>query len=361
MRLTIRKDLALRETEHAERLRIQEQLSLAINNANLGFCRYNVKEDRFLCNEHFSDHFSIGKTEVERIKKPLELFFNRLVGENIAEQKEQIEKLLRGDLIALHQTITLNHINDPHTLDISFQSINYEDNRPTQILICTLDRTELYRIKQQLAENIRENDKRILEQQNYDKEKIDLLKNQIRHLTEKIQKGEKSFKSRYVNSVSQMLSQYLTNWQQAPNQAEIGLWKEFFLLNIYDFNTIIDLSEVLKTTLHELSQQAQITITHDLPFSAIIEDNKAAPVFFMQKLLNKTLLEGCKRVHIKMTPNSQIIDFEMRLQGGNLEAGINTLEFKLAHLMFNLHKNQEVHYQQNGEDILFTFSIPTST
>src|SRR5690554_1130659 len=141
MRVTIQDELTLREKENLQREQLQEQLALAVDNATLGFCRYELTKQKFICNTHFASQLGTNEVDIEDMRDPMQFFLNQITGPNKAEQTEKIQRLLKGNKVRLHDRFTMQQGNQQAVLDVSFQVINYQDNYPQQVLICMTDLT----------------------------------------------------------------------------------------------------------------------------------------------------------------------------------------------------------------------------
>jgi HAMP domain-containing protein len=81
MRISLKDDIKKRELTELALKKSQYKLSIAINNAELGFCEYSQKTDRFSGNKHFSKHLEIDPKVLEEIENPIDWFKSRITGE----------------------------------------------------------------------------------------------------------------------------------------------------------------------------------------------------------------------------------------------------------------------------------------
>ena len=48
-----------------------KELNLAVDNAALGFCHYDVLQKRFYCNSHFASQLGSTEVDIENLRDPL--------------------------------------------------------------------------------------------------------------------------------------------------------------------------------------------------------------------------------------------------------------------------------------------------
>src|SRR5690554_4200269 len=120
MRVTIQDELTLREKENLQREQLQEQLALAVDNASLGFCRYELTNKKFICNTHFASQLGTNEVDIEDMRDPMQFFLNQITGPNSVKQIESINQLLRGNKVRLHDRFTMQQDNQKAVLEISF-------------------------------------------------------------------------------------------------------------------------------------------------------------------------------------------------------------------------------------------------
>jgi PAS domain-containing protein len=71
MQVSLKDDIKKRELTEVALKKSQHKLSIAINNADLGFCEYNQKTSRFSGNEHFSKHLGLTHELLEKLENPI--------------------------------------------------------------------------------------------------------------------------------------------------------------------------------------------------------------------------------------------------------------------------------------------------
>jgi PAS domain-containing protein len=154
MRVSLKNDIKKREFTELALNKSQHKLSIAINNAELGFCEYSQKTDNFQGNDHFSKHLGIDPESLGKIEHPIDWFKNHIVGEHTIEQRERINQLLHGHMerICTELSIQCNENSIKH-FDTTIQVSEWDDNGlPMTIVFCILDKTEQVNASKQAAD-----------------------------------------------------------------------------------------------------------------------------------------------------------------------------------------------------------------
>lgn len=153
MRSSLKDDIAKRElTEHTLN-QTQYKLSIAINNAELGFCEYSQALDRFDGNSHFAYHLDVSPEELSAIEHPVDWFKELICGENSIEQRERINQLLHGHMERICTELSLKCNDKIKHFETTIQVSEWDDNGlPFAIVFCILDKTEQVNASNQAAE-----------------------------------------------------------------------------------------------------------------------------------------------------------------------------------------------------------------
>ena len=154
MRISLKNDIKKRELIEVALHKSQYKLSIAINNAELGFCEYNQKTDKFISNEHFSKHLGITPQELESLVNPIDWFKNLITGDRAIEQRERINQLLHGHMERICTELSMEPPNNNiQHFDTTIQASEWDDNGlPTTIVICLLDKTAQVNASNQASE-----------------------------------------------------------------------------------------------------------------------------------------------------------------------------------------------------------------
>ncbi len=154
MRNSLKEDIKKREMTEKTLNKTQYKLSIAINNAELGFCEYSQKTDRFSGNEHFANHLELEPAQLEQLEHPIDWFKNLIMGDRTIEQRERINQLLHGHMERICTELSLSCGNDKvKHFDTTIQVSEWDDNGlPVAIVFCILDKTEQVNASKQAAD-----------------------------------------------------------------------------------------------------------------------------------------------------------------------------------------------------------------
>jgi PAS domain-containing protein len=153
MRISLKDDIKKRELIELELKKSQEKLSIAINNAELGFCEYTQKTDRFSGNKIFAKHLGIEPEVLGDIENPIDWFKNHITGDCMIEQRELLNQLLYGHMARICAELSIQcSENSIKHFDTTIQISEWDDNGlPATIVFCILDKTEQINANTQAA------------------------------------------------------------------------------------------------------------------------------------------------------------------------------------------------------------------
>jgi HAMP domain-containing protein len=154
MRVSLKEDIKKREVAESALKKSQHKLSIAINNADLGFCEYSQKTNRFSGNKHFSKHLGLAHELLENLENPLDWFKNNIMGEHAIEQQERINHLLHGHRERIFTELSLQCGRDciKHFYT-TIQVSQWDDNGlPITIVFCILNKTAQVNASKQAAD-----------------------------------------------------------------------------------------------------------------------------------------------------------------------------------------------------------------
>lgn len=153
MRSSLQEDIRKRELTEHELNQTQYKLSIAINNAELGFCEYSQRLDRFVSNEHFAHHLQVAPDFINTVKNPMDWFKGLICGESSIEQRERINQLLHGHMERICTELSLKCVDSIKHFDTTIQVSEWDENGlPFAIVFCLLDKTEQVNASKQAAE-----------------------------------------------------------------------------------------------------------------------------------------------------------------------------------------------------------------
>lgn len=183
MHNTLQEDIREREQAEQQIRDTRSHLSLAIENTALGFCRYNTGTNRLEANNHFCNQLRTSKEVLEHMPSPLVNLIDRIEGNMAAEQKERINQLLQGRIQRVQGEFVIRKFNGQDGyFDITLQTIRYQDNRPEEILICSVDKTREHQSMIKVDELIQMNEHNLHRAQQSHQQQLHLLQSAYERL-----------------------------------------------------------------------------------------------------------------------------------------------------------------------------------
>lgn len=362
MRVTIQDELTLREKENLQREQLQEQLALAVDNASLGFCRYELTKKQFICNTHFASQLGTNEVDIEDMRDPMQFFLNQITGPNSVKQIESINQLLRGNKVRLHDRFTMQQGNQQAVLEISFQVINYKDNCPSQVLICMTDFTREAKLQNKIVQlNLdKEQDRatvtNILQSENQK------LQEEKREFRQEILKLRLSQQPKHLKALSNLMDEYLGSWKEAMKPGEFELWHEFLNIDFYNKLVTIDVSQLIGNLTTVLATKHSILIRKDLPFSIIADEDPDVLSFTIEKILFPELLNQSSDISLNVRlNNSRLNTTWLFTTPADVEFLEQSLSFKLASIIVKIRYNGSITSKKEGEQLEIFLSTPFRT
>lgn len=362
MRITIQDELSLREKENRQREQLQEQLALAVDNASLGFCRYDLIKKKFICNAHFSSQLGTNEVDIEDMRDPMAFFLNQITGPNATEQVDSIHRLLRGNKVRLHDRFTMQQGKQQAVLEVSFQVINYEDNCPSQVLICMTDFTREEKLQNKIAQlNLDKEQDRATVTHILQSENQKLL-DEKKELKREILKLRHSQQPKHLKALCNLMESYLDSWKEAMQPGEYELWHAFLQMDFYKNLSTIDISQLIGNLTTTLATKHGVLIRKDLPFSIIADEDADVLSFLIERILFPEFLN--KSSHLAL--DVRLHNFELNATWRfTTEADIDflqqSLSFQLATIIVKIRYSGSITYKREGEQLLIQLSTPFRT
>ena len=130
-----------------------EQLNMAIENTELGYGKYRVKEGKLEINRNFCQQLRITQSELDQLENPLHRILERIQGDQAETQRERIYQLLQGRVRRVRGDFRVLKFNGQDGyLEISFHAFSFHNNQPEEVIICCSDRTSEMNGRIQLQE-----------------------------------------------------------------------------------------------------------------------------------------------------------------------------------------------------------------
>lgn len=362
MRITIQDELTLREKENLQREQLKEQFALAVDNAALGFCRYEINNKKFICNTHFASQLGTNEVDIEDMRDPMSFFINQITGPNSIKQTEGINQLLKGNKVRFHDRFTMQQGNQQAVLEASFQVISYRDNCPEQVLICMTDLTKESKLQNKIAQlNIdKEQDKatvtNILQSENQ------RLLEEKKEFRQEILKLRLSQQPKHLKALSGLMDEYLNSWKKAMAPGEYDLWRAFLDIDFYKKLITIDVSQLIGNLTTVIANKHSVLIKKDLPFSIIADEDPDVLSFAIEKILFPELLEQSSEMSLNVRlNNSRLNTTWVFTTEADLELLEKSLSYKLAHIIIRIRYNGSITSKKEGEKLEIFLSTPFRT
>jgi HAMP domain-containing protein len=306
MRDTLQQDVDERERARMQLENTKEQLSMAINNAAIGFCRYLPDNDSFECNNHFANQLASTELELESMKHPMDRLMDMISGPHGVEQRERINKLLQGRIARIHDEFCLyNFRQEECYFDITLQITRYDENRPQQILICVVDRT-----KEQIAR--RHAQELTISLENKVTQRTEELYNEqlrtkatVQKLESELEQMNASERQQQQKKINHLLLNQLEHLAKHIHQPEmlpgIQVFLQYLRITTQDTRTSINLTHCIEGWLNQAQELQSIEVNRLLPFSLIIEENPNLIHFLFDYLLLKDpALQYCRKLDLQL-------------------------------------------------------------
>lgn len=359
MRQTLKRDMEAHQRIIEKSEQMQKELNLAVDNAALGFCHYDVLQKRFFCNSHFASQLGSTEMDVENLRDPLAFFLRLIVGTNAKQQRDRIEQLLMGEIARINDSFQIQNPNFERTLFMSWQCIRYIENRPSEILICMLDRTEEWRYRMKIQEQDENYKTQITElKKSYSEENQNLFE----ELT-KVRKDILSLQNRqrpqHLTLLFELIKQSLHGWKKGKNLEDYALWERFLSLKLFDTYPSVDLINYSHQYLDRVQQRHKISIERIFPFTLMLEEGVEILDFFSDQIFADRLLKQCyaMKVQFQIEPKRLVCTWHYQ---ANQEIEIQNagLSFQLAQILVSVRYSGELIYKKEGNELLITLLLP---
>jgi hypothetical protein len=294
MRISLKDDVKKRELTELALKNSQYKLSIAINNAELGFCEYSQKTDRFSGNKHFSKHLEIDPKVLEEIENPIDWFKGRITGERFIEQRERINQLLHGHMerICTELSIQCNENSIKH-FETTIQISEWDDNGlPATIVFCLLDKTAQINASTQAAElnyaleqKVTKRTEELTDEQVQSQAEIKKLEQQLVNLEQQKRRQKNQDNLRPLQHALDRLQDLIhPNKGNSDNSEEqlqqlrmlIKLLSEHLQASNQSSSQTFDVVVLIQESLSERSTKSGITSLTNvrLPFSLMLDSHK---------------------------------------------------------------------------------------
>lgn len=363
MRLTLKEDLRLREQEHEIHTRLQNQLALAVDNAELGFCRYHVVHDSFEANYHFSKQIGLTEAEIDNLSRPMNYFLKHIFGEQADQQTEQLKQLLKGQKSYLHDRYILNSPKHFSVLDINFQAISYVDNQPEQILICSTDRTNEFNLQARLNSLDHDYQHQVAETEARFLRRIQRLqeeKNTLKRESRRLRIGQQP---KHIQMLTHLMAQEISKCQEVLSPESFYLWNRLLSLDFYQKLSPLDLSNTFSGKTKKLIEKCnqQPNYDEDLPLSLIVEENPQVFDFLIELIMFPCAFSSLEEVFLYIRLIHNDIHASWTFTGTFDITVEQQLAFQMASLIVQMRYNGKFEYKKSDDQLILSITAPFRT
>ncbi len=384
MRNSLKEDIKKRELTELALNQTQYKLSIAINNAELGFCEYSQKNDRFAGNEHFSHHLQLDHGELEQIEHPIDWFKNLIVGDRTIEQRERINQLLHGHMerICTELSLRCSDENIKH-FDTTIQVSEWDDNGlPVAIVFCILDKTEQVNASKQAADlnfaleqKVTKRTEELTQEQVQSKAEIKKLQLSLNNLEQQKQRQQSQQSLKPLKIALHRLEQLLAgkpekqqqNLQQASQLIELLSTHLTASNNTHSqtFDVVSLIQERLKAT---LSSQEFSNIGLRLPFSLMLDSYEEVLSYCFDRAIstiyeNYSNIFDAKKLNISLELDDDSGIISIQYSGENNQdtdlnsqwlepSSNNMIILKMCHAVLEELFDGKITYQQHADKAL---------
>ncbi|GGY34060.1 hypothetical protein GCM10011297_03840 [Bacterioplanes sanyensis] len=282
MRLKLQQDVIREQAATQELKNTKEKLAVAIDNAALGLCEYNTEQDQFDANSHFATHLGLTRLELEQIPHPMEMLLSLINGPDATEQQERLHQLLYGRIPRVFDTYQIfNKRDELCYVDMTFQITDYQENRPANILICMVNKTQQHIASQQAEELTINLENKVAKrtEELYDEQMRAKLS--MQRLSQQLERCRTQLSNQRHNSLNRLLLQELTLHQQ-QHPTRLDIFQRYLHIIIDDHTQTMDLSLHLQRWLTTIPVKEK---SADLPLSLVLEENAELFSFVLELLV----------------------------------------------------------------------------
>lgn len=288
MRERLLNDAKEKEQAREQLVETKEQLTVAIDNASLGFARYLPESDQLICNSHFACHLATTREQLESMPNVMEHIRDMIRGLKGPEQREKINQLLLGRISRLHGEFTVaNFQNEKCYFDITMQTLQFSESRPREILICLLDKTREHTATRQAHELATSLENKVTERT----EQLYTEQQNARETVRRLETRLEQKKAQAHRQSTDDFKKWLLAEMEAHYPAGTGLpgrmpvVREYLSHCIAADDHIVDLSQLLDDLLNQCNKLDHVETVARMPFSLVISESARLTRFLFSLLI----------------------------------------------------------------------------
>jgi len=335
-------DMEEQKKAHQQLENTRNKLSVAVDNAGIGFCTYNAENDTLESNSHFAVHLATTETELEGLRHPINELLSRIQGSDAVQQREKINQLLIGRLSRMHDLISIEDFQDEQRfLEITLQISRYRDTRPAEILICSVDRTQEQMAMQHSRELTVSLENKVTARTE------DLYNEQLRSRStiRKLEQEVELLQTHYTENAQQEINHLLyKQLKQAEalvdNQQrdQLNAFMEYLIISECKAEESIDLPHIIR---EQIKKSGVSNVTLNLPFSLIIEEDPEVFRFLTEQVIVREQKQNNPlETEIRLKLNGDKIQIQTDIQTSFRENDGGTAENDIFRLCEHLIKTR---------------------
>lgn len=289
MRERLLNDAKEREQAREQLVETKEQLTVAIDNASLGFARYLPESDQLICNSHFACHLATTREQLESMPNVMEHIRDMIRGLKGPEQREKINQLLLGRISRLHGQFTVaNFQNEKCYFDITMQTLQFSESRPREILLCLLDKTRehtatrhAHELATSLENKVNERTEQLYREQQNAREVVRRLETRLEQKKAQVTRQSTDEFKRWL--LAEMEEHYPAG---AGLPGRMPVMREYLSHCIAEDDHPVDLPQLLDDLLNQCKALDHLETVTQMPFSLVISESARLMRFLFSLLID---------------------------------------------------------------------------
>ena len=317
MQQTIISDITQQEIATKKLAYTHEQLNLAIENTDLGYASYRVKESTLTINHNFCRQLRTTTEQINQLEHPLHAILERLEGDEAEAHKERIYQLLQGRLRRVRGVFPITKFNGQSgSFDISFHAFSFHDNKPEEVIICCSDRTAEMHANEQLQQLGNRMELTLRQQREDFQHEILDKSNRLARMEREKQLIQQRLQALKKRRIFQTLAQLLTDQGTQQRSIDLDLARTTVQLAASSERTSFDLVGEIRQLLEDLWGNETASSLSDcrMPRTLIITTNLAVTRFILEQLVR------CPALRLELSPEA--LGIELSLTGTQLSIAI---------------------------------------
>lgn len=338
----------------------KEKLAIAIDNASIGFCEYDVQNNQYQANHHFMRHIGLHNHDATLHPQLLTVLLNALQGEKANEQREYVSQLLNGMVHRIADHYALNTLyGEQRFLDITLQATHYTNNKPNIILICSTDKTDEHSASQQAKEltinlenKVTQRTEALYHEQHQAKHTIHRLNTQVHSLTRRLEQHQEQ-------RLHRLLTQELARCKDHMPAGLLPVIYEYLTLVTPLTTATINMSRCVEEWLQQQPTRLQAQIELALPLSLMLDESSLLLQFLLTHLvLEHPLMDNQNPVllRIAIQGNHGIVQVIFTQSTEHADT-LKPLSFDLCQYIINTHLQGQLHQSAHEQGVCLQFEF----